>query len=83
MGIEAQTKSKSSNCYNIHDSNVIIRSSSKASYLKVSDDVFKDVISRALVGEEEFIRTINTSDQLAYVRTYAQLLNNILYLQLE
>ena len=55
----------------------------KPKYLKVPDGVFKEMLSKSMSDQEEFIQSSDTPVKIACVRTYAHLLNNVLYLQLE
>jgi hypothetical protein len=52
-------------------------------YLKVSNSIFKRMLCKALVGADTIVAHIDTADKLDFVRIYAQLLNNVCYLQLE
>ncbi|CAF1577846.1 unnamed protein product [Adineta steineri] len=56
----------------------------KPKYLKVPDQIFKDMLSKALVGEQNIIELLlDTPEKLQFVRTYTHLLNNVFYLKLE
>lgn len=52
-------------------------------YLKVPDQVFKEMLSKSLVGAESIAQLLDTPEKLQFVRTYAHLLNNVFYLKLE
>ena len=52
-------------------------------YLKVPDHIFKQMLSKALVGAENIVQHLDTPEKLAFIRTYAHLLNNVFYLKLE
>lgn len=56
---------------------------SKPKYLKIPDQIFKEMISKSLVGENNINQLLDTSEKLQFVRIYAHLLNNIFYLKLE
>ncbi|CAF1448082.1 unnamed protein product, partial [Adineta steineri] len=59
-------------------------SDNKPKYLKVPDQIFKDMLSKALVGEQNIIELLlDTPEKLQFVRTYTHLLNNVFYLKLE
>ena len=55
----------------------------KPKYLKLSDQIFKQMLSKTLSDAEQFVQLLDTSEKLQYVRTYAHLLNNVFYLKLE
>jgi hypothetical protein len=55
----------------------------KPKYLKVPDQVFKDMLFKSLAGTDNIIQLLDTPEKLAFVRTYAHLLNNVFYLKLE
>lgn len=52
-------------------------------YLQVPDQIFKQMLSKSLTGAESIVQSLNTSEKLQYVRTYAHRLNHIFYLKLE
>ena len=58
-------------------------SNNKPKYLKVPDRIFKEMLSKSLTGTENFVQLLDTPEKLQFVRTYAHLLNNVFYLQLE
>jgi hypothetical protein len=71
-------------------SNVVVKtteekatSNNKPKYLKVSDQIFKEMLSKSLVGEDNINQQLDTSEKLQFVRTYAHLLNNVFYVKLE
>ncbi|CAF4697604.1 unnamed protein product, partial [Rotaria magnacalcarata] len=55
----------------------------KPKYLKLSDQIFKQMLSKSLSDADKFVQLLDTSEKLKYVRTYAHLLNNVFYLKLE
>lgn len=55
----------------------------KPKYLKIPDQVFKQMLSKSLVDDESIVQLLDTPEKLQFVRTYAHLLNNIFYLKLE
>ena len=55
----------------------------KPKYLKVPDQIFKQMLSKSLTGAESIVQLFDTPEKLQYVRTYAHLLNNTCYLKLE
>lgn len=55
----------------------------KPKYLQVPDQVFKQMLSKSLTGADDLIQSLDTSEKMQYVRTYAHLLNNIFYWKLE
>ena len=52
-------------------------------YLKVPDYAFKKMLSVALEGGEAVVQSLDTPDKLHYARVYAQLVNDICFLQLK
>jgi hypothetical protein len=58
-------------------------SSNKPKYLKVPDQIFKEMLTKSLVAEDNIIQLLETPDKLQFLRTYAHLLNNVFYLKLE
>jgi hypothetical protein len=58
-------------------------SNSKPKYLKVPDQIFKEMLSKSLVGEDNINQLLDTPEKLQFVRTYAYLLNNVFYFKLE
>ena len=58
-------------------------SNNKPKYLKVPDQIFKEMLSKSLVGDDNIIQLLDTPEKLQFVRTYAHLLNNVFYLKLE
>lgn len=59
------------------------KSTYQPKYLKSSDQVFKQMLSKSIVGAESIVQSLNTSEKLQFARTYAHLLNNVFYLKLE
>jgi hypothetical protein len=55
----------------------------KPKYLKVPDQIFKQMLSKSLTEGESIVQLIDTPEKLQYIRTYTHLLNNICYLKLE
>ena len=60
-------------------------SSNKPDYLHVTDQVFKRLLSTALKGIDEtsIVALLDTSENLKYARTYAQLINDLFYLKMK
>ena len=58
-------------------------SNNKPKYLIVPDQIFKEMLSKSLTGAENLVQLLDTPEKLQFVRTYAHLLNNAFYLQLE
>ncbi|CAF1391421.1 unnamed protein product [Rotaria sp. Silwood1] len=59
------------------------RSNNKPKYLKVPDQIFKDMLSKSLACAESIVQLLDTPEKLQFVRTYADILNNVFYLKLE
>ncbi|CAF1301890.1 unnamed protein product, partial [Rotaria sordida] len=58
-------------------------SNTKPKYLKVPDQVFKNILSKSLADGKSIVETLDTPEKLEFVRIYAHLLNNVFYLKLE
>ncbi|CAF4202114.1 unnamed protein product [Rotaria sordida] len=58
-------------------------SNTKPKYLKVPDQVFKNMLSKSLADGKSIVETLDTPEKLEFIRIYAHLLNNIFYLKLE
>ena len=56
---------------------------SKPKYLKVPDQVFKEMLAKSLAGADHIIPLLDTPEKLVFVRTYAHLLSNVFYWKLE
>ena len=66
----------------IHTSQSI--SDSKPKYLRVPDQVFKQMLSKSLTGEaDNFLQLLDTPEKTQFVPTYAHYLNNLFYWNLE
>jgi hypothetical protein len=70
-----------------HQSNdtksILNNNNNKPKYLKVPDQIFKQMLSKSLTEGESIVQLIDTPEKLQYIRTYTHLLNNVCYLKLE
>lgn len=55
----------------------------KPKYLKVPDQIFKQMLLRSSAEATSIADLLDTSEKLQYIRTYVHLLNNICYLKFE
>ena len=55
----------------------------KPKYLKVPDQIFKEMLLKSLTESENIGQLLDTPEKLQYIRTFVHLLNNICYLKLE
>jgi hypothetical protein len=59
------------------------QTNNKPKYLKLPDKLFKEMLSKSVVGEKSIDELFDTPEKLQYIRTYVHLLNNVCYLKLE
>lgn len=55
----------------------------KPHYLRVSDKIFKQMLSEALQNDYEIVENLNTKEKIASVRQITELTNNFFYIRLE
>lgn len=78
-------RQRSTTLDNIVEHNDVVESPSnnKPKYLKVPDQVFKQMLSKSMADAESIVQSLETPEKLQFTRTYAHLLNNVFYLKLE
>ncbi|CAF3388326.1 unnamed protein product, partial [Rotaria sp. Silwood2] len=55
----------------------------KPSYLKVSDKIFKRILSNSIEDGNEIVQCLNTNEKLQFVRQMAETTNNLYYFDLQ
>ena len=55
----------------------------KPSYLKVSDQIFKQMLSSAINDSDKVVQSLDTNEKLLFVRQMAEATNNLYYLDLQ
>lgn len=55
----------------------------KPSYLKVSDKIFKQMLSNATNDADKIVPCLNTNEKLEFVRQMTEITNNLYYIELQ
>ena len=78
-------RQRSTTMADVAEETVVNRSTSEnePKYLKVPDQIFKEMLTKALTGTENIVQSLDSPAKVEFVRAYAHFVNNVFYLKLQ
>ncbi|CAF1411814.1 unnamed protein product [Rotaria sordida] len=55
----------------------------KPQYLKISDQIFKQMLSNAIENGDKLVKCLDTNEKLQFVRQMTEVTNNLQYIHLQ